>query len=312
MKRKTVPFAVLCILVSMATGCAPYLALERKQPARPIPMLVSTDWLANHLGALDLVVVHVSKKRDSYEAGHIPGARFLSWDEISMERDGVQNELRPAQELTQIVRRLGIGTTNRVVLYDDEFGIPAARAYVTLDYLGLGDRTALLDGQLNKWKAEGHKLTTAVPEYEPSNFLARINPDVIIERKRVSDLAMAADGSAVLIDARPEEQYCGEDPGKGITRPGHIPSARNVHSTQNIVSEENPVFRPTDELKSLYSNAGAKSGGLVVPYCRTGGQASLTYFALKSLGYNARLYDGSYSEWSEHTEDPVVKSKEPK
>jgi thiosulfate/3-mercaptopyruvate sulfurtransferase len=111
-------------------------------------MVVSTTWLDAHVNDPDVFVLHVGADRKSYDAGHIPGARFVSLPDIAVTREGTPNELPPATDLTRLFTRLGIGDRGRLVLYGDEQGLLAARLFFTLDYLGHGDRAALLDGGL--------------------------------------------------------------------------------------------------------------------------------------------------------------------
>ena len=120
-------------------------------------MLVSTDWLAKHINDRDVFVIHVAADRKHYDDGHLPGARFLSPKEILTTRNGVANELPPVADLQKAFEQLGVGDTGRIVIYGENSGLLAARVYITLDYLGHGDRAALLDGGVEKWKAE--KLT---------------------------------------------------------------------------------------------------------------------------------------------------------
>ncbi len=121
-------------------------------------MLVSTAWLQEHLGDRDLVVVYVGRDRSEYDAGHIPGARFLALDELVEQHKDSLNDLPPVAKLQAVFESLGVGDDARIILYGDGGGLLAARAYYTLDYLGHGDRAALLDGGMEKWKAEGRPL----------------------------------------------------------------------------------------------------------------------------------------------------------
>jgi thiosulfate/3-mercaptopyruvate sulfurtransferase len=120
----------------------------------PADMLVQTSWLAAHLADKNLVILHVGTDRNSYDAAHIPGARFLALSEIAVSRNGIPNELPPVNDLKATFERLGVGDHSRVVLYGDMLGLFATRAYFTLDYLGHGSSAALLDGGLEKWSRE--------------------------------------------------------------------------------------------------------------------------------------------------------------
>jgi thiosulfate/3-mercaptopyruvate sulfurtransferase len=272
-------------------------------------MLVSTAWLGRHLEDRGLAVLHVGRARDGYDAGHVPGARFVALKDVAVERDGVANQVPPVADLVALLRRLGLDDTRHLVLYDDEGGLIAARVFVVLDYLGLGDRAALLDGQMARWRTEARPLATATPAVTPSTFEPHLRPEVIVTLDAVRDLSWAATqgaGGAALLDARPEPQYAGADPTDDMPRPGHIPGAASLYWTRTLVSKEDPVLRPPDELRALLAGAGATPDDLVVTYCRTGVQASFTYFVARYLGYDARLYDGSFSEWSGRADTPVA------
>lgn len=294
-------------------GAAGATTTQPTEAAHP-EMLVSTRWLAAHLEDPNVVVVHVAKTRGGYEAGHIPGARFLAWTEIARDREGVLNELPPVEELTATIRRLGIDGGTRVVLYDEEQGIPAARAYVVLDYLGLGDRAALLDGQLAAWKSEGRPLSSQEPGVRASRWRPEhVRPEVIVQIEEMQRLARSAGQGGdrpSIIDARPAPEYAGENQTEHVARPGHIPGAVNVPSAENYQDPKVPRLRPVPELLDKYAKTGVKPGKDVVVYCRTGASASLDYFVSKYLGYKPRLYDGSFSQWSAQPDTPVARGME--
>ena len=272
-------------------------------------MLVTTEWLESHMDSADVVVVHVERTREGYATGHVPGARFLSRSDVGKTRDGLLNELPPMEELESLVRRLGIDEDDRVILYDEGAGLEASRAYWAFDYAGLGDRTALLDGHLKKWQSEGRPISAAVPEVAPSSFVAHARPEVLVSFEVMRELASAASPSAsriAIVDSRPEVNYTGDEGSQQVPRPGHIPGAANVYWQRNLVSADNPVLRPEAELRALYEEAGMDPEGLLVSYCRTGMQSSHTYFTAKYLGYDVRMYDGSFMEWSAAEDTPVA------
>ena len=289
---------------------------KKRVPSLRSEMIVSTAWLAGHLNDPKVVVLHVARERSHYDGGHIPGARFVGWGEITATRDGVPNELAPVADLQKVFERLGIGDDARMVLYGDNSGLSAARAYFTLDYLGHGGRTALLDGGLEKWEAEGRAIPTRMVEPKPTRFTPRVRASAVTNLDVVRDLSWSATNltspSAVLIDARPVDEYTGTKPGEGVPRGGHIPGAANVFWMQNVVSKENPTLRPAAKLRRLYKQAGVWHGKTVVTYCRTGGQASHAYFTLKYLGYDVVMYDGSFFEWSNTEGAPIVSGRERK
>ena len=313
-KRGTVMRARMMLLALLGTAAALAAGCASGAPNVRSGMLVSTEWLAARLSDPSVVVVQVGMDRKAYDAGHVPGARFLAWNDVAVTR-GVPNEIPPMPDLMVTVRRLGLDAEKKVVLYDDAGGLPAARAYVALDYVGLGDCTAMLDGHWQRWTAEGRPVTKDVPQVEPSTYAPRLRPEVVVTLRAMEDYVYAKSnigGTPVeFIDARPPDQYAGEEPGEGIARPGHIPGAASVYWMRNIVSARDPVLKPPAELRAIYRDAGVRATDAVIAYCRTGGQAAHAYFALKYLGYDVHLYDGSYIEWQAAAGTEVTKGDRP-
>jgi thiosulfate/3-mercaptopyruvate sulfurtransferase len=282
------------------------------QPQVRSEMLVSTDWLAKRLNDREVIVIHVAAERKHYDDGHIPGARFLSSKEILTVRNGVANELPAVADLQKVFEQLGVGDTGRIVIYGDNSVLLAARVYFTLDYLGHGDRATLLDGGIEKWKAEKLPVETQTVKTEPARFTPRPRPQIVAGLDAMRDFSRAAANDAnanvAIIDARPEEQYVGDQNQRG----GHIPGAVNIYWAPHLLSRENPTMKPPSELSRIYEAAGLKAGQKAVTYCNTGIQASHAYFTLKYLGYDVMMYDGSFSEWSSAEGAQVVKGKEKK
>ncbi len=271
-------------------------------PAVRSDMLVTTDWLAQHLNDSNIVILHVSRDRKAYDAGHIPGARFVALSDIAITREGILNELPPAADLKNLFEHAGVSDDSRVVLYSDANVLPATRAYFTLDYLGHGDRAALLDGGLGKWRAESRKLATDTPEVRAGHFTPRPKPDVVVGIEAVKDLSWAASnalpGSAVLVDARTAGDFQGKTAAQEISRPGHIPGAVNLFWMDDQAGKDNTTLLSESQLRKLYEEIGVTPDRPAVTYCNTGMQASQSYFTLKYLGYDVHMYDGSFSEWS--------------
>ena len=314
--RIGLPFGVLLTIASIPfllpfqAGGQGAARQKEKSPTVRSEMVVSTAWLAAHVNDPKVVILHVARERSHFNEGHIPGARFVGWNEITATRDGVPNELAPVADLQKLFERLGIGNEARIVLYGDNSGLAAARAYFTLDYLGHGGRVALLDGGLEKWKAERRPTSTDMVEPERATFTPHARANAVTNLDVVRDFSWIATNvtspSVTLIDARPVEEYSGDKPGDGVPRGGHIPGAANVFWMQNVLSKENPVLRSVAELRKLYEEAGALNGRTIMTYCRTGGQASHAYFTLKYLGYDVVMYDGSFFEWSNTEGTPIV------
>jgi thiosulfate/3-mercaptopyruvate sulfurtransferase len=275
-------------------------------------MLVTTGWLAANLNSPRIVILHVSRQKDHFEAGHIPGARFLGWGNLVAPRDGIPNELPPVEKLREIFEELGIGETSRIIIYGDNSGLSAARAWFTLDYLGHGHRASVLDGGIEKWKAEKREVTKESGRVASATFTPRLRTPIVVEYDAMRDISWVASNLShpgiSIIDARPEDQYLGNDD----KRSGHIPGAKSLYWMNHLVSQENPVMKPASELRRMFEAAGVTRGLPVVTYCNSGVQASHSYFTARYLGYEVMMYDASLSEWGKKDEAPVAKGKSPK
>lgn len=320
----------------------------REVPAPPAnaDMLVSVSQLQRRLNDPATVVLHVGRDRASYDAGHIPGARFLPLASIVTERDGVPNELPSTEALDEAFEAVGVSDDSRVVLYGDLGGLAAGRAFFTLDYLG--HTPAILNGGIEAWRAAGRPVETAAPAARRGSFTPRPHPELVVDADWVR--SHLRDTTVAFIDARPAEQYSGAEPGEGVQRPGHIPGAKSLFWQNTIVAPANPELRPTDVLRALYRLAGARFASdveyiperpryepadtsaaarrerrqgqrqrprnntprqqprpnTVVVYCRTGVQASWDYFVARYLGYQTKMYDGSFIDWSRRGADYPV------
>jgi thiosulfate/3-mercaptopyruvate sulfurtransferase len=307
---------LVLLLISLVLACGTPGETSNQEKLTPVAespptvvrefMLVSTGWLATELKNENVVVLHVATSPKNYETGHIPGAHYLGWEQLATTVDGVLNEIPSLEALTELVRSLGIDRDKRVVIYDEENGIRAARVYFTLDYLGLGGNSSLLNGQLAIWKEEGLPLSNEAPTAVHSDFEPTVNERIIV---RMNELVAMVGGEGMqgkLLDCRPPDQFSGENPGKGIVRGGHLPGAQNLPALKTVISAENPLFLSPDKLRELFRKAGLNTDRPTVTYCRTGRSASLHYFALKYLGYDARLYDGSFSQWQATESNPVA------
>lgn len=281
----------------------PYLILIGVLLAMTLPlsagvrdeMLVSTEWLASNL---DKVVILEVGDKATYAESHIPSARFLPLDAIVMDVDGLPNELPTTGQLEAALTRVGAGDRARLVIYSRD-ALYATRAWFTLDYLGAGHRTAVLDGGIAKWTAENRPVSADVPQFEPAKFTASPSQTAVAKFKVVEQLVTWREsiGDGLLtIDARPAEFYNGEKAGPGVRMAGHIPGACNIPWTSNLNTDG--TFKADGALRAIYRKAGIEKATTIVTYCRTGMEASMTYFVLRYLGYDPLLYDGSYIEWS--------------
>jgi thiosulfate/3-mercaptopyruvate sulfurtransferase len=286
----------LTVLAMMAV--LPISAQTDSTPKLRQQMLVTTGWLAEHLHDQDLVVLCISATPEFYSKGHIPGARQISLGEIAATRDGVPNELPAVEKLRQIFSGAGVSLNVHVVLYGERSNLLAARAYFTLDYLGVAQRTSLLDGGIEKWKNEGRLLSTEAPTVTPATLAVSPRPEILVDTATMRNLAQNKPGRITLLDARPTKEFSGEQLSEDVSHAGHIPGARSLYWMDMLVSRENPVLRPEAELRRMFTEANATADGPLVTYCRTGMQSSFDYFVAKYLGYEPSMYDASFFEWS--------------
>jgi thiosulfate/3-mercaptopyruvate sulfurtransferase len=269
-------------------------------------MLVTPKWLAEHLNDPNLVVIGVGQKSE-YEQGHIPGAQFLDYPSVVLRIGAGQPnsvELPPMDQLAATFGALGVSNSSRVVLYMTKDAISqTTRVYLTLDAMGLGAQTSLLDGGFPAWQKDGRPVTTEVRAPKAAKLEPCAQSDVIADLEAVKG-SLGKSGVRV-VDARTPNFYSGETPGRNM-RPGHIPGAASVPFS-TLLDETTGTFKAPNVLRKQFEAAGVKTGDRVVSYCHIGQQATVVYFAARYLGYDARMYDGSFEEWSRHSELPVEK-----
>jgi thiosulfate/3-mercaptopyruvate sulfurtransferase len=268
-------------------------------------MLVSTAWLAGHLNDANLVVLGVGNKED-YDNGHIPGSLFISYHDTHLMEapNGLSVELPPMADLEALFGKLGVINDSRIILYPlkDTFSW-ATRIYLTLDAMGLGRQAALLDGGLPVWNKEGRPVTKDVRAITPGKVTTCVQSDVITNLDDVK--ANVKHAGVDIIDARATEFYTGQTK-PGDQRRGHIPGAASIPYTSLLDAQGK--WKSADELAAKFREAGIKPGDRVIAYCHIGQQATAVYFGARYLGFNVRLFDGSWEEYSKHTELPAETS----
>jgi len=267
-------------------------------------MFVNTRWLADHLKDKNLVVLAIGTDEKEFEEGHIPGSIFFNYHDSHQMKSpaGLSTELPPMPELAKNFAKYGVGNDSRIVLYYlKDWWSPAGRVYLTLDAMGMGARTSLLDGSLPAWKAEKRPLATgAAPAPTPGQLAPCAQNDVIANLDYVESHLHSP--GVRIVDARDPKVYSGENERAGISA-GHIPGAANVF--YNSLLDDQGKLKPVAELQKIFADAGIKPGDRVVTYCFIGQQASALYTVARYLGYDARLYDGSMDEWTKHPELPI-------
>lgn len=265
------------------------------------PLLVDAAWLAQHLTDRNLVVLHVEDEAD-FKAGHIPGARFIRMADVAAAGSALTLELPAPDELRRRLEAFGISDASRIVLYHGRNGgLPSTtRIILSLDYLGLGGQTSLLNGGLPAWTRAGQRVTPEVPAVTRGTLSARPTKPVVVDAGFVSSLASRP--AHTLVDGRAPVFYTGVSETFG--KSGHITGAVNIPFTQ-ILDANLMVDRA--RIEGLFRGAGVKPGDTVVAYCHIGQQGTAVVFAARLLGHNVVLYDGSMQDWATNSRGPVIK-----
>jgi thiosulfate/3-mercaptopyruvate sulfurtransferase len=295
--------AALVAIITLAS----WVLARTPEPAVKQSMIVSTDWLAKHLNDEGLVLLQVGDKKE-FDAAHIPGAQYIQTADISTPRgQGLILELPPVDQLKATFEKFGVTDKSRVIVYFGKDQVtPTSRVYFTLDYLGLGDRTAILDGGLPAWVAEKRPVTAEVSAPKAGSFTPHPNAQLVVDAAWVKG-NINKPGVAIL-DARDAKFYTGESAGN-MPRAGHIPSARSIPFVTLV--EDSNKFKTPEALRAIFNAAGVKPSDSIATYCHIGQQASLLYFVARYLGYDAHLYDGSFQDWSNRSDLPLEKSETP-
>ncbi len=258
-------------------------------------MFVDQQWLQAHQNDDNLVLLHVANPK-SYDAGHIEGAVSINPPEYTIVKDGLYWELPEKSKIDSTLTAKGVDNDSRIILYyggDDHAA--TFRLYFTLDYFGIGDRVSILDGGLKGWKHRNLPLTTATSDVKSvavGSLKLKPRKKIKVDKKYVKK-SIQKEG-VNIIDARRATFYSGEQKGS-YNRGGHIAGAGNICWLD--VVDENMFIKDKAQLAEMYKSQGVSNGNQVVAYCHVGLRASTIYTLAKYLGFEARLYDGSFNEW---------------
>jgi thiosulfate/3-mercaptopyruvate sulfurtransferase len=277
--------------------------------------LVTTGWLAEHLGEPGLVVVESDEDVLLYETGHIPGAVKVDWH--TELNDPVTRDYVDAERFAELMGAKGISRDDTVVIYGDKNNWWAAYALWVFSLFGHPD-VRLLDGGRNAWLAEGREVTTETPKPEPTEYPVVERQDAPIRAFKEDVLAHLRTRDGAMIDVRSPQEYSGERthmpdyPEEGALRGGHIPGARSVPWAR--AAAEDGRFKDRSALAEIYQQEqGLSPSDDVIAYCRIGERSSHTWFVLSHLlGFEkVRNYDGSWTEWGNTVRVPIAKGTDP-
>jgi len=272
-------------------------------------LLVDAAWLQKHIGDANLVLLHLGN-RAGYDRQHIPGARFIAMGDLAAPEDAGSMdhgqrphlELPPPAAARAKLESLGISDDSRIVVYySTDWVSPTTRIAFTLDWIGLGARTSVLDGGMQEWQRRGGAVTAEPTAIKPGKLSAKPVKSPVVDYNFVRANLETPD--IAIIDARDRRFYEGND---DSARPGRIPGAGSLPFT--TLTDDALLFKAPQELEKLFQQAGYKPGDTIVAYCHIGQQATVVVLAARMLGYKVLLYDGSYTQWEALPELPVEKT----
>jgi thiosulfate/3-mercaptopyruvate sulfurtransferase len=271
-------------------------------------VLVTTEWVADHLSDASVRIVEVDVDTKAYAEGHVPNAIGWAWD--TQLCDTVRRDIIPKAKFEQLLGACGIDNNTTVILYGDNNNWFAAWAFWQLKIYGHKD-VRLMNGGRKKWIAEGQELSTEAPKLAATSYKAK-EPDYAIRAFLPEVMKASSERAAQLVDVRSPQEYSGEilaPPGLPETcqRGGHVPGAKSI--PWGKACNDDGTFKSVEELRALYGGAGITGEKPVIAYCRIGERSSHTWFVLKYLlGYqHVKNYDGSWTEWGNLVAAPVEK-----
>lgn len=305
--RNRVVRAVAAAVVGL-TGFVVAGPVSASSTSTSTPNIVETSWLEENLNNPKVRVIEVSTDPGVYEKGHIPGAVNFRWHTDFV--DAVNRDIVQRKRFQDLVRAAGINTDSTVVLYGDKNNWFAAWGVWIFKTYGAKD-VRILNGGRDKWVKEGRALTPAVTALKNGNFTASVAdrklraflPDVVRIGRKI-------DRKTKLVDIRSADEFSGKIFAPAgfqelAIRAGHIPTAKNVPWSTAVNSDGS--FKSPAQLKKIYADAGIDGKTPIIVYCRIGERAAHTWFVLSQiLGYEVRLYDGSWTEYGNSVGVPIA------
>jgi len=278
--------------------------------------LVSTDWLEKNLGEQDLRVYEctvdlnmsridgppVLSGRAEWAKSHIPGSGFLDLlEELSSKTNPLPFMMPTAEQFAGILGEAGVGPDHRVVLYDRDANMWAARLWWMLRYFGF-DNASVLSGGWSKWLTEDRPVSDTSPNYPPADFEPNIRPGLIADKAEV--LAALDDDSVLLVNALAKSEHAGET-ARYSGRAGHIPGSENVPA-RSLLDGDMATYRSVEDLQKQFDAIGSLDGRRIIAYCGGGIAACSDALVLSVLGADdVAVYDGSMLEWAADPSCPL-------
>ena len=244
---------------------------------------VSADWVAERIGQPGYLVID-PRSAMRYLMGHLRDAVSVPFKKLQ----GPDGRLADPEQLGQAFAAVGLGDDVVPILYDHQDGRNAALAAWVLEYLGRSD-VHIMDLRYEAWKDDGREVLYRPVPTESVSFTVRLNPSI-----RASLADVADRGPARLLDTRSPEEFRGETEMGGP--PGRIPGAVSLPHTE-AAGSDGRLLIDAEGLRQRLNETNVTPGDPVITYCHVGARASVVWLALTQAGYDARLYDGSYSEW---------------
>ena len=290
----------------MPYGILLSIKLSYKRPE----VLVETSWVSQHLNDSSVRVAEVDyDPTANYNLGHIPGAVLLDW-KIDMNNP-VDRDILSQPQLDEVLSRIGLTPSMKLVLYGDFNNWFAAFAFWILNFYGV-ENVMLMNGGRKKWILEDRAISKDMPAHQQTSFKSKMTNESVRTYLEYVKRSLKQPNK-VLVDVRSPAEFTGtitappEYPNEHAQRGGHIPGAVNIPWSQAV--KEDGTFKSAEDLASLYQRQGVTADKEVITYCRIGERSSFTWFVLKYLlGYpNVKNYDGSWTEWGNMIRNPIEK-----
>jgi len=276
---------------------------------------VSTDWLSEHLGDENIVILDCQPNIHDYIKEHIPGARYMNEGLLRVSLKGLPGQYIPPEAMQPILRRVGLKSSVATVVYTGKGGVKGwgdglEQTMVAYSLARFGDDNVLvLDGGFEKWKAEARPVGQEFAKYDDSNFTVKVQRELYIQYEEFKETK--DEGGVMLLDARPSAIYEGQGP---WARPGHIPGAVNLPWSILMDPDNTRLLKPEGEIRGVLESKGITENDLIICSCGTGREATNEFILFKwFLGFpKVKIYEGSFTEWSLYPDNPTVTGPKPR